>query len=341
MKNISKKKSSQIVIRIAAIATSALTIAILFPANSSFAGSTVLPVEIFGKNIVSMEMPVVTEGETSPFNFILDPQGLLYETNATHYGGGMVEEGASLLFHNNSGSYSFSRYSDRLTVANRSTVPVTVTVSASVSNLDGIGLVENDDFSGNETPSIYLAIVDDEGNVQPLSKDRENSISWIMQAAPENAYVFKVNETDQIYECVLSGNPETIGFDTYSFGLLGSCNLNADWKNVSVHPIVTIQWHVDPLLPEEVLDETFSEQDFKQDEFRNILENNSEKENSFLWDKDINNECNKSSSEDISIPKGPLPSDNTINGIDNKVTDTPTDDENSDISDTSQEKIDK
>lgn len=63
---------------------------------------------VSGGDIVNVVLPTVTAGETSPLDFLLDPQGLLYETGAMRYGGGVVEEGATLLFRNSGGSYDFS-----------------------------------------------------------------------------------------------------------------------------------------------------------------------------------------------------------------------------------------
>lgn len=241
----------KIILAAKAVLFAITTVFLAFPVRVSAAGGTVLPVEIFGKDVVSVGVPVISEGETSPFDFILDPQELLYETDAMRYGGGTVEEGTTLLFRNTAGGYDFSRYSDKLTVTNQSTVPVKVTISASVSNLEDVSISGSDDFSGNESQSIYLALVDDEGNVQPISANGDTTFSWVMQAAPENAYVYTINEEDHTYECVLSGSPETIGFDTYSFGLVGACNPNVDWKNRFLHPVVTVIWRVDPILPEQ------------------------------------------------------------------------------------------
>lgn len=263
-----RKRTPKITTAIASV-LAITTVVFSYPAEVSAAGGTILPVEVFGKDVVSVGIPVVPEGEKSPFDFILDPQGLIYETDAMRYGGGTVEEGATLLFHNNEGGYNFSRYSDRLTVTNQSTVPVTVTISAYVSNLEGVALSGSDDFTGDEAQSIYLALVDGVGNVQPILAGGETSFSWVMQAAPENAYVYTINEEDQTYDCVLSGNPGEIGFDTYSFGLIGACNPNAEWKDMAIHPVVTVVWHVDPILPEqeEPLDEeTDGEKDKEADE---------------------------------------------------------------------------
>lgn len=35
------------------------------------------------------------------------------------------------------------------------------------------------------------------------------------------------------------------GTVTYSFGLTGACNPNADWQGMVVHPVVTVTWSVE------------------------------------------------------------------------------------------------
>lgn len=255
---------------ITAASIAALTIA--FPASVSAAGDipdeTSLPVGMPKEDIVSVALPVIAKGEKSPFDFILDPKGLLYGTNAMNYGGGTVEEGATILFHNNSGAYDFSKYSDQLTVTNESTIPVTLTLSARISSLNGAELVGSEQFTGDQTRSMYLALVDNRGNVQPFSANGEASLSLFMQAAPESAYIYTMDEEEMSYEYTLSGDYETIGFDSYSFGLTGTCNPNADWKNTSFHLVVTVSWSAEPPLSAQnnPLDEMLNEPDSAQDE---------------------------------------------------------------------------
>lgn len=80
-------------------------------------------------DILNVEMPTTEEHSRPLFDFILDPQGLLYLTGAKRYDGGNVEEGATLFFHNREGQYDFSGSSGRLTITNRGKRPVTVSVS--------------------------------------------------------------------------------------------------------------------------------------------------------------------------------------------------------------------
>lgn len=219
-------------------------------------GSIILPTDAVEEDIISVDLPTLQEDEESPFDFFIDPQKLLFETDAAMFGGGVVEKEANLLFHNRmEGKYDFSRNSDRLNVTNQSTVPVEVTISARITNADDLQITQDKDFPKDDLPYVYLALVDDKGNEQPVSEDGEVSINVRMQRAPENAYVYTWDSETGNYEYGLSGAPEDIDFDTYSFGLTGKCSSDADWSNVSAHPKITVTWHVEPLLTEQKTEE--------------------------------------------------------------------------------------
>lgn len=177
--------------------------------------------QVMDDNTLSVVLPVVPEEEPSPFDFILDPYGLVYETGALRYGGGTVEEGASMLFCNEDGEYDFSSSSDRLSVTNLSEEPVMVTISASVSDLVGIELMEKNGFFEDKDPAIYLAMTDDQGNEQPVSEDGESMIRVKLESG------------------------------VYSFGLTGACSLVADWREIDICPKITVTWRVDPVKTEE------------------------------------------------------------------------------------------
>ena len=209
-------------------------------------GSVMLPT--IKEEIISVDLPTV--GDESPFDFYIDPQGLLYETDGIKYGGVVVEEGAYLLFRNhNDGEYDFSRYSDRLSVTNRSTVPVIVKITAKISDIGDLRMDQDGVFDGEDDPAIYLAIVDDEGNERVLSEDGEVSVEIEMNQAPSEAYTYHYDESTDSYEYIYQSD-EDISFDTYSFGLRGECNANADWRETSACPRVMVTWSVDPVYPE-------------------------------------------------------------------------------------------
>lgn len=233
-------------------AIAAAVVLFVCPFRSFAIESVTLPLEVEKEDVISMVLPTVTEGEKSPFDFILDPLGLLHKTNAARFGGGVVEEGATLLFENKEGEYNFSRYSDRLAVTNRSTVPALLTISAQVTDLGEMHMVESDDFTDSDDCSVYLAVVDNQGNEHPLSADGEVTIQVEMKAAPKYAYVYKLGDDLQSYQLVQSKDFEETDFDTYFLGLVGACNPNADWSdNISAHPMVTVTWQIEPIIAEQ------------------------------------------------------------------------------------------
>ena len=289
-----KRKRYQKFRQTSIFAVAALAVFSLCPVKALAVESIMLPTQVVGDDVVSMSIPVVSDSETSVFDFILDPQRLLYRTDAARYGGGRVEEGATLLFYNKEGEYDFSRHSDWLTVTNRSTVPVQVTVTAQLVDLGDIKLAESDDFGENTEPAVYIAIEDDKGNIQPLSANGQAVIHLEMAAAPENTYVFRLDEENHTYHYGMSMDPDKVDFDTYSFGLIGACNSNAEWQNLSVHPTITVTWCVEPLMPEE--QEEISEEESMEEENGNIISDDT-KEDERIDESDDKND--KESGEDV------------------------------------------
>lgn len=237
------------ILRLAGLLTAAMFVT--NPVSAMAVNTVTLPLEIYGEDVISVVFPAISEDGDSPFDFIMDPQGLIYKTAAAKYGGGSVEEGATLLFRNHNGEYDFSRYSDRLTIRNQSNVPVIVTITASISNLGEVDVVGSPDFGESKACSMYLAIVDDEGNEQPVSENGEVSVSIKMRRTPDNAYVYRIDEETGNYRYELSGLVKETDFDSYSFGLKGCCNPNGEWQNIITHPSIRVTWKVEPVLSED------------------------------------------------------------------------------------------
>ena len=287
------------------------TVAMFFsyPIFAQAIDTVTLPTEVYGEDVVSVALPVVSKDGSSPFDFIIDPQGLIYETNAAKYGGGTVEEGASLLFHNyKNEDFDFSSYSDSLKVINRSTVPVVVRVAAKIADFGDIRLEQDDVFEEEDSCAIYLAVVDDEGNERPLSEDGEVILEAEMKEAPAEAYTYYYNEEQDVYEYV-STDTEDIDYDTYSFGLHGECNINADWSELSASPKVIVTWEVEPVMSEK---EEYSDDDPMEDRKENFDEDPNE--------NDTGKEVYVEDEEDIS-------------GVDSSLGDENNAEENGDISD--------
>lgn len=197
--------------------------------------------------LISVELPMIEE--RNPFNFFIDPLHIFYNTFSNSGGDITVEEDTCLLFYNRheSGDALSSR-SDSLEIINRSTVPIEVTITAKIENAGGIAVVQDKDFADRNSCDLYLALVDNEGNEQPLSGDGEVSIAVYLDRAPLDAYAYVLNEDTGEYQYVCQS--EDVAFDTYSFGLIGACNEKGDWANISGRPHVTISWNVEPVVPE-------------------------------------------------------------------------------------------
>ncbi len=153
-------------------------------------------------DIPNVVIPIV-QGN-SPFDYILDPQGLVYQTDAARYGGGNVKENANVLFRNSEGEYAFSDLSDKLNITNKSNIPLQVTISARIEDAGNVAMVDSiSDLHGLE-PSMFMALVDDEGIISVLNSSGSSEINIVLKAAPEGTYVYKLNEETGEYEYELA-----------------------------------------------------------------------------------------------------------------------------------------
>ncbi|WP_155833294.1 hypothetical protein [Butyrivibrio sp. WCD3002] len=182
-----------------------------------------------------------TWGKDSPFDYVIDPMQLIYATNAAKYGGGNVEEDANLLFRNKEGDYDFSSRSDMLSVKNMGNVPAKFELIAEIEDAEDVIFTDSDEFDGNDC-SLYLALVDAEGNETPIGNDLEEKIEIELGPAPDNAYAYTWNEETQTFDYGLTTDPENIDFDSYSFGLVGKCNGNGNWSKLRKCPTIKISW---------------------------------------------------------------------------------------------------
>lgn len=197
---------------------------------------------------------------TGVFDFILDPQKLITLTHGAKYVATasspsnpsatpteiplVYEENATLFFEKNDGS--FNSLSEGITITNRSTMAVNVTVDATFNSTDGIDVVTDKTFANIATPSVYMALVAD-GKETPIdpAKAKKASMSDAMAAAPAGAYEVQLNETTKAYEYVLVN--EDAAFDTYTFQMKGASNGNADWSGINsvAGTGVVVTWRVE------------------------------------------------------------------------------------------------
>lgn len=196
-------------------------------------------------DVTNIRYPIIEND--AAFDYIIDPQMLIYETDAIRYGGGKVEKDATLLFRNTEGKYDFSSKSDMFTVMNMGNVPAKFELVARVSNVKELTFEETENFTGEDC-DIYLALIDSEGNETPIGSDLEARVEVELDAAPENAYAYKWNDEKGTFDYSLTEEAENIAFDTYTFGLVGKCNGDGDWSRLKVFPKIKITWDAESIL---------------------------------------------------------------------------------------------
>ncbi len=253
--------------------TAAWVMASYFTCNA--AEGDILPTSKSDESIVQVALPTVSEEDSSPFDFVIDPQMLIYETDAAKYGGGTVEEGATLLFANREGEYDFSSKSDKLSVSNCSEVPVKVTIRAKLINVDDMVVRTDPDFEDSTECDLYMALIDDEGHLIPLKANEEIILNTELKQSIQPTYVYKENETTGEHEYILAEGTGT-EFNTYSFGLTGTCNPNGSWEDISVHPRVLITWIIEPVSGNSNKESKTDPSDEPEDTMEAIIEDSEE-----------------------------------------------------------------
>ncbi len=214
-------------------------------------------------DIYSVILPVVEDKD--PFNFFIDPKNILYNSfkdsdEVT------VEEGANLLFINRTEEkVGLSGNSDKLSIINQSTMPVDVTITATIENIEGINLVQTEDFGDSEECDLYLALTDENGNEIPLSKEGEVTLTVRLDKAPIEAYAYVLDEESGEYRYAYQ-MLEDIVFSSYSVGIKGSANKEGDWTIPTGKPKVQVSWHVEPVKEEDSEDSNEPAEDAQNEE---------------------------------------------------------------------------
>ncbi|MDE6433395.1 MAG: hypothetical protein K2L07_04125 [Lachnospiraceae bacterium] len=218
---------------------------------------------IVNKDVFKVVLPTVAAGDTT-FNFILDPQGLIKDTDGSKYTNATFDAAAKGLYFANpqdGGSTKYMASSPALTATNKGTVDVDVTLTAtadadSLKDADKgytIGLAADDTFANDKTTSVYLALVSGD-QTAALTADGA-TITDTLAAAPSDAYEVTYNSTSSKYEYGLTAAAQAAdytGFKSLDFNLTGACNTDADWAVAEdAAPSVNVAWtlekHIDEL----------------------------------------------------------------------------------------------
>lgn len=183
---------------------------------------------------------------TAGFNFFVDPNGLLAQTDYASKGGNAEEfDTNSTLFFTRtvaSGDTTTKKYgneSDAITFTNKSSYDVDVEVAATVTGADKITLGTVADDTAD--PTIQLAIVS--GTDEAKITADGGKLTGTIQGTDDN-FEIKWNSTDSKYEYGLKDNVGDDTWKTYSFNLTGACGGTWTGDQAEVQPTVNLTWKV-------------------------------------------------------------------------------------------------
>lgn len=195
-------------------------------------------------DVYQVVLPTVSD---HTFNFIIDPQQLINQTDGAGYGGKTFETDTTLFFRrtDKEANEDYSSTSNPITITNRGSVPIDISlnVKMSSSSLGGIRMTDDREFQGDTTASLYLAVVDGE-NILPVDTNGV-SINTTLEAAPEDAFEYGYNKEKGRYTYTLKKSVDKSVLSTRSFRITGASNKNGDWsKFTEASPEIKISWKI-------------------------------------------------------------------------------------------------
>lgn len=195
------------------------------------------------KSVFTVILPTIASNDTT-FDFILDPQDLIKDSQNAAYTGAAFADNTGLYFQTSSNSYSSK--SAKVTVETKTSMPVDVTVDAKVSIASGDGVTFVDDANvaaaTDEALSVYLALTDDVSTVA-VAADGTASLSKQLAALPSSS--FEVKYSGGVYSYGLTSTASTAAGSKYSFYMVGACNKSGDWTDVKdLNAKVELVWTI-------------------------------------------------------------------------------------------------
>ena len=172
----------------------------------------------------------------STFDYLLDPEGLNKKTNGDRYNGKAFEDDKTVYFlHSDNTKYGNKDYtdtSDNITVTNKSTGAVALTVTAKIAAADGVKMAA--DATMADDANLYMALVGNDGSADTTKALTTEGVELSASiAADEDAYEVKwvagTGDEPGKYEKQFTDaakESDYTGFKSYTFKLTGACKAN-------------------------------------------------------------------------------------------------------------------
>lgn len=193
------------------------------------------------------------------FDYILDPTGVIAQTNAAKYASSSFVAGKTMYFRQKPASGSdiatYSDVSDPIKAYNKSTMAVEIKVQAKLATPSGIDIVTTAPTGGGPantaTPSIYLALQDGVNADKAITTSGIVATSSIPDASNYYEIVYVGNDVYRKQLNATGSNAKLENdfdgiFKSYSFNLTGSCNDDGKWVGLTEElPSVSLVWTID------------------------------------------------------------------------------------------------
>lgn len=190
---------------------------------------------IVDKDVFNVVLPTY---DSKIFDFKLDPQGVVADTNGDAYGGETTE--ASLFFVDPTAN-TLSSNSASISVYNKSSYDVDVALTAEASGLSTATLADSSAFSGENT-DIYLALQSGDDTAVITADGASLSTTLGTKA---DSYEVKYDSVNKKYSYELTDTGAATTFPGMSFNLTGACNTAADWTALeNIKPSVEVSWTI-------------------------------------------------------------------------------------------------
>ena len=264
------KKFKGFIAALTALATVASSASVVAFAQSGEATGTGSVEGIVKKEVFDVVLPTINEG-SKPFDFILDPQGLIAATSQAAYSGKKFESGKYLFFAlsaKDAQSNDYASSSDAFTAYNLSSAAVDLTIKGTVTDADGIKFVSTP--PAENAAEVKLAIDVDGAATEFATAEGVTSatVTKNLAALPSDKFDVKYTPGDGDAKGTYSYaiKDEVKASDAYkssgdvakaTFKLVGEASQNDDgtaWANLKdVAPTVDITWEIkSPFVPESV-----------------------------------------------------------------------------------------
>lgn len=195
-------------------------------------------------DVYQVVLPTVSK---HTFDFIIDPLGLINQTDGAGYGGKTFEKDSTLFFRrtDRGKKEDYSSTSNPIMITNRGSIPIDVSLNVrmSASSLGGIRMTKDEEFVGDTSASLYMAVVDGE-EIMPIGIDGV-SLYTTLDAAPEEAFEYGYDKEKGRYTYELKKNVDDSVFSTHEFQITGAANGKGDWSQfVEMSPKISISWKI-------------------------------------------------------------------------------------------------